>query len=110
MSALVFHTLVAHLAGDFLLQTDEMAAQKFDNWRVRAEHVTAYSAPFILVLAAADLPLLTTAVLYVYLWVSHFFIDTQRWAEPKPGFEAYPITVDQTLHLLALAPVVEVIA
>ena len=110
MSALAFHALVAHLAGDFILQTDEMAAGKFDSWRVRAEHVTAYSAPFILVLAAADVTLLVTVGLYVYLWASHFLIDTKRWAESKPGFEAYPIAVDQTLHLLTLAPVIEVIA
>lgn len=40
--------LVAHAVGDYLLQTDHMAAEKRRSWVVACLHGLAYSLPFLL--------------------------------------------------------------
>lgn len=96
--------LAAHLIADFPLQTDQMAARKLDDSIVRAQHVAVH----ILVTFAALLlhvsPKMSLAAAST-IGVLHFAIDVRRWAEPKQGFEIYPIAVDQSLHVASLAVV-----
>lgn len=102
--------LAAHLAGDFLLQTDRMAAEKFDSTTVRTLHATIHAGLLFVTVAVAIAPRFETAVLFVALAsAAHWLIDTRRWVEPKDGFEAKPIWVDQSLHVVSLAAIYTVV-
>jgi hypothetical protein len=95
--------LAGHFAGDYPLQTDWMAATKFDDPLVRATHVsicTAAQAPAAL---SADWSRRQQLVYLVTVWFTHFVIDTQRWQEPVDGFETFPVWYDQALHIISLA-------
>lgn len=65
--------LVAHLVGDFILQTDWMAREKSRNSFACLVHVVVYSLPFLL-LTQEPLTLLAIAG-------THFMID--RWRLPR---------------------------
>jgi len=86
--------LAAHATGDFPLQTDWMAENKFDSPFARATHVTTYTAAF--------LPVRRNPLFLGLLWVSHFVIDSRRWND------TVPIWYDQALHVIALAVVSEI--
>jgi hypothetical protein len=43
---LALYLLAAHLVGDFVLQNRWQAVGKLADWRVRTQHVVAYSIPF----------------------------------------------------------------
>lgn len=97
------YVLAAHAIADFPLQTDRMAAEKFDDWWVRYLHSSVHA---ICTLPAAFLlfggwfePI---AFAYILGWI-HYAIDTRRWAPPKEGFEDYPVWVDQSLHIASIA-------
>lgn len=90
-----------HMLGDFVFQTDWMAARKLTNWKVRAIHVLVYSATFLPVLlfyynAWAAL------LFFLALILTHFVLDSRRWVSGEK-WPPKPIIVDQTLHLVVLA-------
>lgn len=91
------YLLASHFAGDFPLQTEEMATQKFDNGEVRAKHVAVYTASFLPVVMASDWGKKGKVVFLLSLAGTHYTIDTRRWNE------AVPIWFDQALHVIALA-------
>lgn len=91
------YALASHAAGDFPLQTDRMAAEKFDNRRVRAGHVAAYTAAFIPAILTTEWDGRQIAVFLGTIAATHFVIDSRRWNE------AVPIWYDQSLHVIALA-------
>jgi hypothetical protein len=93
------YALAAHAAGDFPLQTDDMAVRKFDNSFVRAKHVTVYTAAFLPVVRATEWTLRQQAMFLAGVWTSHYVIDSRRWND------TVPIWYDQALHLIALAAV-----
>jgi hypothetical protein len=94
--------LAAHMLGDFILQTEDMALRKLTNWRVRALHVTVYCVPFLL-LVAWYWPGAVRATLFVaLLWVTHFAIDSRRWGTGS-SWAPKQILVDQTMHIVTLA-------
>lgn len=96
--------VAAHIAGDFLLQSDWMAARKLTCAWTRALHVSAYSLPLALVALLHGS--LGPAVLFVALvWISHYVIDSHRWTLGS-GWAHKPFVVDQALHLLTLAVLV----
>jgi len=96
--------LAAHLAADFPLQTDRMAAEKFDNHMVRLSHVAVHGITLFAAVVLATDASLETALGFASLgMLAHDQIDMRRWAEPKDGFEAYPVWVDQSLHVISLA-------
>jgi hypothetical protein len=64
--------LLAHVVGDYLLQSDWMARNKTTHWLAALAHAVAYSAPF-LVLRPAPLGWLIIAA-------SHLVIDRWRLA------------------------------
>lgn len=97
------YALVAHVAGDYPLQPDWMATAKLEDPLVRAIHVSIYAALFVPVVRAKGWDRRRAVAFLAGIWGTHFLIDTRRWTGPVGGFEAFPIWLDQTLHLLAIA-------
>lgn len=94
---LPLYALAAHAAGDFPLQTDWMAENKFNSRAARAVHVAVYTASFIPVVIASGWTAQQSATFLGTLAASHFAIDSQRWND------TVPIWFDQALHVIALA-------
>jgi hypothetical protein len=66
--------LVAHFAGDFLLQSDWMATNKSKKWDALAIHVSVYTAAFVpFVIWQGDQWM--WASFLVVTWVAHFLTD-----------------------------------
>jgi hypothetical protein len=94
--------LAAHMLGDFMLQTEDVALRKLDNWRVRALHVAVYCLPFLLLVALYRPGVWQSALFVALLGVSHFAIDSRRWASGS-SWAPKQILVDQTMHIVTLA-------
>jgi hypothetical protein len=115
-----------HMVGDYITQTNWMAANKFlkrgpkpyfheygrsfeENAVLnfglanfaRTLHVLLYTIPFA-VLAAVTLPTLSAVAVSAAVFIPHWIIDCRRWASPDP-WPPKPIMVDQALHALHLA-------
>ena len=120
-------TLLAHLVGDYVLQSHVMATRKLASWRWAAIHAAVYSIPFALLLSLAAPTRALPALLVV--GGTHAVIDrlgvARRWCQwygvghpglwaAKEGFEGPPphigawlgIIVDNTFHLLINAAAV----
>lgn len=95
---------VAHLVGDFILQTDRQARLKFSVWQQRALHVSTYCIPFVIVATLHASSLTLAALFLALLWLSHYIIDARRWWASQPVW--LQIVRDQTLHVAALAVLV----
>ena len=106
--------LVAHLVGDFMLQTDQMAQNKGRSWQWMLKHVGLYSIPITAVLVVYGwqqrLPAWSLVGALLFLWVTHVILDrrglTGKWmallgSSSNKGWLA--IVVDQVLHILTLA-------
>ncbi|WP_153952878.1 DUF3307 domain-containing protein [Halosegnis longus] len=89
--------LAGHAAGDFLLQTDRMANEKIDDSVVRAEHVSWYTAAIAVATSDAPWSLRQRVGFLVYVWLTHYIIDSRRWND------AVPIWYDQAFHVIALS-------
>ena len=100
--------IASHAAGDFPLQSDRMATEKFDNRLIRAAHVATYTLAFVPTMIAAGWGPRRSLAFVMTLAASHFAIDSRRWAEPREGFETRPVWFDQAYHLMALAVAVGV--
>lgn len=100
-AAIALFFVAFHMIGDYVTQTNWMAANKFENWGVRLLHVSAYSFPF-LVLGLLSLPERQACQMFLWVLAPHFIIDCRRWASPVP-WPPKPIMVDQALHSLHLA-------
>jgi hypothetical protein len=117
----VFLVLVmCHVAGDFLLQTDEQALHKFAGLRRGARerrallsHVATYTLAFVpmLVWLADEVSAAGLAAVAVGVALPHLVIDdglpVVGWMRSVKGTAAEPGTplfvyVDQSFHLLAL--------
>jgi hypothetical protein len=64
--------LLAHLVGDYVLQTSHMAEKKTQSWAVAILHAFVYSLPFLLLTQSA-------AALFV-IFSTHAVIDRYRVA------------------------------
>lgn len=103
MTAETLYLLGAHAFGDWIFQTDWMAENKLDTWTVRAVHVSVYTACFAPVLVVLGRISATSLLFLAAIAASHYLIDSRRWADVKDGFEAYPIALDQALHVATIA-------
>ncbi len=65
--------IVAHFVGDFILQSDWMAREKFGNSFACLVHVIAYTLPFLLITLSPEALLVIAG--------THFLID--RWRLPR---------------------------
>jgi len=84
----VIGVLLAHLAGDYLLQSDWMATEKTKRWRPAWVHALVYGLPFLLVTqspAALAVIVGTHAVIDRYrlarylVWVKNFLAPRRYW-------------------------------
>lgn len=100
--------LAAHMLGDFVLQTDHQAMNKFTSWRARAAHVTTYCVPFLIIALLHGATPLRMAAFMALLWSSHFVIDMRRWKGPDAPLWLQ-IAADQTFHVVTLAFIVAVL-
>ncbi|AWN32594.1 DUF3307 domain-containing protein [Streptomyces sp. NEAU-S7GS2] len=70
---LFFESLLAHLAGDYLLQSDWMATEKTKRWWPAIVHGTTYGLPFVLITRS---PLALAVIV-----VTHIVLDRYRAAK-----------------------------
>ena len=100
---LSLYALAGHMAADFPLQTDHMAANKFESDLVRAAHVTVHAVAQVPTVLVADWSWRQRATFLATLAATHYVIDTRRWAENFDGFPTRALWFDQALHIVALA-------
>ncbi len=106
--------VVAHIVGDFLLQSGTMAARKAEDWSWMAAHVALYMIPVTVVCIgytlAAHLPVWLLVTVLAFLAGSHALLDRRVIRNEWMRLVGIPIdhpwlpsAVDQALHLLTLA-------
>jgi hypothetical protein len=119
--AVAFGILLAHLAGDYLIQSDWMANEKTKRWWPAVAHAVTYGLPFLLVtqspLALAVI-VVTHAIIDHYrlarhmVWVKNFLAPRSYWHpwsecsatgyhQDRPAWLAVwlMIIADNTIHL-----------
>lgn len=92
--------LALHMLGDYILQNEWMAASKLTKVSVRLIHVNVYAFPFLI--WAAYFYGLQGVWFYLCVWVTHFAIDSHRFAANHP-WPPKSILIDQSLHIISLA-------
>lgn len=106
--------LVAHLVGDFLLQTNEMARCKSQNWSWLLRHLGSYMAVMTVVLGVlawtGSVPFLAAVLVWLLIGGTHAILDRRgftRWWMRVIGISAdvvwLRIAVDQVFHIVVLA-------
>jgi hypothetical protein len=111
--------LIGHLVGDWMLQNDWMARNKQRRWFSPAilVHCTIYTLSLVIALwwaHPANPPTLYLCFIAI-IFLTHWLIDAGNLAtlwmhllrQTRLGF--VQITVDQTMHLLVLAAMIEVL-
>jgi hypothetical protein len=96
------YLLAAHMAGDYLFQSAEMAARKLEDWRIRGEHVIVYTLCFVPVAATHGRFPFAGLLFLALLAAAHFATDSKRWRTSNP-WPAMPILQDQSLHIVQIA-------
>lgn len=100
--------IAAHMIGDYVVQTNWMAANKMKRWDALALHVLCYTACFAgPILAYATTPQLAAWGI-VALAAMHAATDWRRWASGAQ-WPPKPILVDQAMHAVQIAIVAEII-
>lgn len=108
--------VLAHLLGDWILQTEWQAQNKGSHWPALLSHIFIYHLIMFGVLAYGySLPLLPVLISVAFLAVTHIILDRQkfvRWfvramricvvREPERWFL---VAVDQAIHLLLMGAV-----
>jgi hypothetical protein len=127
MTSLLF--LAAHMVGDYVTQTNWMAANKLVRTEVfcttimgepghphreivnfwhsamaRTIHVALYTAGFVPVAYLSGLRGQNAAAFLAAVFVTHWLTDCRRWASGDK-WPAKPILVDQTIHIATLAAI-----
>jgi hypothetical protein len=96
-------TIIAcHMVGEYVTQTNWMAANKLQHWRPRLVHVLVYTAGFAFVPWQAHLPLERAVLFLLAIGIPHFVVDCRRWASGEV-WPPKPIMVDQAIHVAFLA-------
>lgn len=113
--------LLAHLAGDYILQTSHMAENKIRSWAVALLHAFTYTLPFLLLTRspAALAFIFGTHALIDRYRLAHYVVmlknmagEPRRWrefdtytgyAEQLPAYLSVWLLIitDNTLHLLS---------
>jgi hypothetical protein len=110
--------VVAHLVGDFLLQSGTMAARKTENWSWMGVHVGLYMVPVTTVCVVYTLafcpPVWLVVAVLLFLAGTHALLDrrgfTNGWMRmigiPR-DHPWLPNAVDQAFHMVTLAVVAQ---
>jgi hypothetical protein len=111
---------VAHLVGDFLFQTRNMADRKAEDWSWLLGHIGVYMA-FISVVVVwytilSDVPIWLAGASLLFVAATHIVLDrrtiTSWWVGTVLRASDVPwisIVVDQIIHILVLAVVAQVL-
>lgn len=118
--------IVAHLVGDYLLQSDSMALRKRTRFSYALFHALVYSVPFLffrpsiaawLVIVGTHAWIDHLGLARYVVWAKNFLAPREDWPPPfarcaatgypdsKPAYLAVWLTIiaDNTLHLLCNA-------
>jgi hypothetical protein len=106
--------VIAHVVGDWLLQTEWQALNKASNWRAMAAHVAVYHAivliALILRLGWADVRvyLVVAGLALTHAWLDRdlrtiWIMKKLRIIETRTPERWLTIAVDQAIHLVLLA-------
>jgi hypothetical protein len=98
---LILKLLLAHTAGDLLLQTRHMVEYKLTDPRVRARHVSVYTASFLPLVLGSNAGPVRKLLFLAAVWLPHFVVDSRLWV-PGDKLDPLPVVVDQALHFLSL--------
>lgn len=112
--------LVGHLVGDFLLQTNEMARRKAQNWPWLLRHLAAYMAVMMVVLGALawthSVAIWAAGFAWLLIGVTHAILDrrdfTRWWMRVigiPPDVMWLNIAVDQVFHIVTLAAAAQIL-
>lgn len=93
--------IAGHMVGDYVFQTNRIAAHKLNSAKWRTIHVLAYTAAFIPAAVMCD-SLMASALFLLSVGVPHWIVDCRRWASAEP-WPPKPIMVDQAIHAACLA-------
>lgn len=128
---IVLWLLVAHLVGDYVLQTRWEAVEKF-GWtrlaiRRRTAHVASYLIPFLPIVFTHQRGVWQGQAFVVGLVVLHWLTDAQRFPStlgdwlawhlgadtrqfnlPPNPWPSIPLVLDQTAHLIQIAVLAQV--
>lgn len=116
---IVADQLLAHLVGDYVLQTDYMAREKTSRFTVALRHAVFYSLPFLLLRPSvrAWLVIVLTHAVIDHFRLARYVVWAKEWLSPpgppplaecptgypadKPPFLAVwlLILVDNTMHI-----------
>ena len=94
--------IACHMIGDYILQTNVMAARKLTDPWIRASHVSFYTLVFGVPVVIYKIPYDKGIYFLLAVWITHFITDSRRWASADP-WPPKPILVDQAIHLFTLA-------
>lgn len=98
--------IAAHMMGDYVLQTNWLAANKTKRLDALVIHVLLYTLAFAIVLGFHSalveyIPWENQLAFLSLLALFHGATDCRRWASPDP-WPPKPIMVDQSLHVLQI--------
>lgn len=110
--------LVGHLVGDFLLQTDNMASFKAQNWYWMLRHTVVYVSVMAVIVGVYTLDhavsLWVPGIALLAIGGTHVILDrrdfTQWWMRMigiSPDRQWLSIVADQAFHLVILAAVAQ---
>lgn len=100
MDNLIFPAmLVGHMLGDWVLQSDWMAANKLDYPPARFCHVLVYTVVSWLCVGMV-VSVSTASAFFLWTFLTHFAIDSRRWRTSAPLF--VQIAADQSLHVATM--------
>lgn len=96
----------AHVFGDFVLQNDWMQRKSSNSW-VCTVHVTAYSIPFLALMAVGLLPGWALCLILAEHWLQDRYVLHLKWMTlygqtPPAKWPVGPLCVDQAWHVAFL--------
>lgn len=107
MPDVLFFLLLAHIFGDYALQTDYMAKMKGSSKRVLSLHVLIYTLTIgvfwgiaIKLTGTHEFPTLTQGLVLVALYIQHWLQDYVKTTKSNGGKQW--MFLDQALHISAL--------
>ena len=89
--------IIAHVLGDFFLQSDKLAQRKQTNFR----YLLLHSLFYVIVFIVCMLPFWSIALIQaaVFLSVLHFIIDSCRFIYSTKKEDASTYFIDQAMHI-----------
>jgi len=92
--------LIAHLLGDFYMQTDKLSDNKKQNYPHVLIHSAVYAIPVVLLgIFRLDIALLWLTLGFILM---HFVIDSIKYLIERNKKSAWVYVIDQLVHLISL--------